>query len=95
MLDGGWPPCNYLLVTLNSIWGQRLRRLREAQGMSLRRLAEEAAVDLGHLSKGERGLKGFGDEARVRIASALGVPVNAIWAYPDPSWESDTTREAS
>lgn len=73
---------------LQVFWGQRLEVARRNRGLSLGKLAEMAQIDRANLSRIERGLVNSGDDARMRIASALDLRVEDIWAYPD-------TREAS
>lgn len=68
---------------LQNQWGARLQELRIERGLSVRALAQKAGVDPGHLSKFENGLAGIADEGRLRIASAIGVRVEDIWAYPE------------
>lgn len=75
---------------LQQTWGERIRELRKAQGLSTNRLARLADIDPSHLWQAENGRAGVGDELRMRIAAALGVRVEEIWIYPDTS-----TREAS
>src|SRR5689334_17129784 len=54
--------------------------LRTRFKMSLRGLAEAAEVDPSYLSKVERGLKEPTLAFAIRIANALEVPLEAIWA---------------
>ena len=51
----------------------QLRIVREAQGLSLRRVSHDAEIDLGHLSRVERGQAGLSIDALARIASVLGL----------------------
>lgn len=74
---------------LLSTWGERIRELRDERGLSLNQLSRDAEIDQSQLWKAERGERGLGDEARMRLAGALGVRVEAIFVYPD------TSREAS
>ena len=56
-------------------FGQHLRRLREAAGLSRAELARKAAVPASTLRnwEGDRGMPGLA--ALLRLAEALGVPV--------------------
>lgn len=54
---------------------ERIRRAREAQGLSLRAVAETARVDDGHLSRFERGEAQMGSDALGRVLAALGLEV--------------------
>jgi transcriptional regulator with XRE-family HTH domain len=81
---------HYMSSTLHARWGPRLRHLRRQRGLSVAKLARLADVDQGQLSKAERGLAGLGDDARIRLAHALGKRVEEIFEYPsDPT----TARE--
>ncbi|WP_329131416.1 helix-turn-helix domain-containing protein [Streptomyces sp. NBC_01476] len=62
-------------MTLN---GDAVRALREAQKLSLRKLACLTGRHRSHLSRIERGLAGASSETEERIARALGVPEAAI-----------------
>jgi transcriptional regulator with XRE-family HTH domain len=64
--------------------GQRIRDLREAKPLGLRKLADLAGVHRSYLSRLERGIKGASPETLVRIAGVLDVPVGAI-SNDDPS----------
>lgn len=74
---------------LRKQWGERIRGLREERGLSANKLAQMAEIHPSNLWKAEHGTAGLGDEARIRLASALGVQVAEVFAYPD------TTRAAS
>lgn len=88
--------------SLPEIWGARVRQARRDLGISLEALSARSGIDLGHLSRGERGLAGFGDESRIRLAGALGKQVEELFPYPDthqddscPSADSATDAEPS
>lgn len=68
---------------LDASWGARIRELRDERGLSATRLARMADVDHTHLRKVEHGDARFGDDARIRLARALGVRVEEIFVYPD------------
>lgn len=76
-------------------WGETIRELRLDQGLSLEKLADDARIDSGHLSKAERGLAGLGDEARMRLAAALGRRVEEIFTYPDTTEDEACPNAAS
>jgi transcriptional regulator with XRE-family HTH domain len=67
---------------LQQTWGARLRKARQDAGLSLSQLARAAEVEQGNLSRIENGHVNTGEEARARLAAALGLRVDAIWSYP-------------
>lgn len=58
--------------------GAALRSIREARGLSLRRLADLIERTPGYLSRIERNLQPAGAETLRRCADALNVPLDAI-----------------
>jgi transcriptional regulator with XRE-family HTH domain len=50
-----------------------LRAVRQAQGLTLRQAADRAGIDIGHLSRVERGEASLSIDALARLASALGL----------------------
>ncbi len=50
-----------------------LRIVRQAQGLSLRKAADRAGLDPGHLSRVERGQGGLSLDSLARLASVLGL----------------------
>jgi transcriptional regulator with XRE-family HTH domain len=50
-----------------------LRAVRKAQGLSLARVSELSGVDIGHLSRIERGQAGLSIETLARLAKVLGL----------------------
>ena len=74
-----------------------LRTVRKARGMSLRRVAEEARIDVGHLSRVERGEAGLSLAGLRRLASVLGLReldgmLELYTPSADGSVKSDRTR---
>lgn len=57
----------------------RLRLWRVSEGLSLQEVADLTGVDIGHLSRVERGLKGVSPRTKVLIARRLGVPIREIF----------------
>jgi transcriptional regulator with XRE-family HTH domain len=51
----------------------RLRILREARGLSLREVARIAGIDVGQLSRLERGGAGASIQTAIRLARVLGL----------------------
>ena len=63
-------------------WGEStsaLRALREAQGMGIKELARRAQVDVGYLSKIERGLVTPSLGTLLRLLTALGLRDGERW----------------
>src|SRR5512139_1118623 len=60
--------------------GQRLQTLREARGMSQRRLAAASGLSPNALSQIERGNVSPSVSTLNRLAAALGVPITAFFA---------------
>ena len=74
--------------------GGRIRALRQSRYpmLSIHRLAVLAEVDLGQLSRAERGLAGLSLDALGRIAAALDVSLGAL---VDPEYKSPRIVEAT
>jgi transcriptional regulator with XRE-family HTH domain len=58
--------------------GRRLRRLREDAGLDLTELARRASVSKAHLSMIETGKRGVSPAVATRLAQALGASVQAL-----------------
>jgi transcriptional regulator with XRE-family HTH domain len=56
-------------------FGQRLREIRQAQGMTQAYLAEQAEVGLSYITRLESGLSAPGIDLVARLAAALGTTV--------------------
>lgn len=82
------------MTELTRKWGENIRRTRNDQGLSIEALAARAGVDPGHLSRAERGLAGFGDESRIRLAAALGTRVESLFPYPDTETQCPSAASA-
>jgi len=61
------------------IFGQRVRDLRQARGMSQEQLAELAGVHRTYMSSLERGQRNVGLDNILAIAAALGVPTSDLF----------------
>lgn len=66
-------------------WGAEIRRLRTERGWTILELARRAESQPAHISRIERGINAPSDDLRIRLARALGVRVEEIFAYPDTS----------
>lgn len=60
--------------------GERLRRLRNANGLSLRQLAEAVGTSASFLSQLERGLTGASTSTLMRIADCYGTSITELFA---------------
>lgn len=58
--------------------GQRIKRLRTAQGLTVQDLAKRAGVSPGYLSEVERGLSAVSVDKLTQIANGLGVGVDVL-----------------
>jgi transcriptional regulator with XRE-family HTH domain len=60
--------------------GEKVRRERRRQGMSLRELARRTGMTASHLSKVERGLANPSVHTLWMISDELGIPPSHLWA---------------
>jgi len=60
--------------------GKTIRKLRKERGLTLNQLAILVESDVGNLSRLERDQQGYSDQMIGKIASALNVPVAALFA---------------
>lgn len=58
--------------------GRRIKRLRQAQDITVQELAKRSGTSAGHLSEVERGLSAVSVEKLRQIAEGLGVGVEAL-----------------
>jgi transcriptional regulator with XRE-family HTH domain len=63
---------------MRDLIGASLRRRRQAQGRTLREVAQAAGVSLTYLSEVERGLKEASSEVLEAICAALGVVLSDL-----------------
>lgn len=68
--------CNVPDVKIN--FGKRLRKLREAEGVSQEALAHDAGLDRTYVSSIERGKRNVSLENIARLAKALGIPISEL-----------------
>lgn len=59
--------------------GAALKQLREAQGVTLEKIALEAGTDVGNLSRIERGTQKPNIELVAKIAAALQIRMSALY----------------
>lgn len=62
---------------------ERLRRLRRANGLSLRQLAEATGTSASFLSQLERGLTGASASTLIRIANCFGTSISELFSTPE------------
>ncbi|MDP4689508.1 MAG: helix-turn-helix domain-containing protein [Candidatus Nanopelagicales bacterium] len=66
------------MIVLREVLGSELRRVRSAQGRTLRDVSSSAAVSLGYLSEVERGEKEASSELLLSICGALHVRLSDL-----------------
>jgi transcriptional regulator with XRE-family HTH domain len=66
------------VTRMRDLIGASLRRRRQAQGRTLREVAQAAGVSLTYLSEVERGLKEASSEVLEAICAALGVVLSDL-----------------
>lgn len=77
---------NHRCMTTSALqiqWGRRIRTARRRAGISIRELERRSGISRSQLSRAENGLVGLGDDARIRIAVAIGRRVEDLFPYPD------------
>lgn len=62
------------------IMAERLRRLRKANGLSLRQLADATGTSASFLSQLERGLSGASTSTLIRIANCFGTSISELFS---------------
>jgi transcriptional regulator with XRE-family HTH domain len=66
------------VTRVRDLIGASLRRRRQAQGRTLREVAQAAGVSLTYLSEVERGLKEASSEVLAAVCAALGVVLSDL-----------------
>ncbi|MCB0916940.1 MAG: helix-turn-helix transcriptional regulator [Actinobacteria bacterium] len=66
------------MIVIREIIGAELRKLRRAQGRTLREVSDAAQVSLGYLSEVERGQKEASSELLAAICDALAAPLSEV-----------------
>jgi transcriptional regulator with XRE-family HTH domain len=64
-------------------WGRRIRQERQVAGLTQEQLAARVDVRQSTVSKWELGDLAPGDEEKMRLAEALGRPLDTLFAWPD------------
>lgn len=71
-------------VDEKAVFGQNVRRLRQARGLSQEALASRAGMDRSYLGSVERGKRNISLQGMVTIARALDVSVSELVASLPP-----------
>lgn len=69
-------------------YGTPIRRIREAQGLTIQKLAAEVGINGGSLSKIERNIEGASVDTLEVIAHALQVPLAQLFVRDDETLEA-------
>lgn len=88
-LASPWPPEHK--AALRRL-GLRIRQLREAAGLTLDRASSAAGIDLSHWQRIEAAQKNVTVGTLVRVAAALGIECEDLFARP-PSKDSRGTAK--
>jgi transcriptional regulator with XRE-family HTH domain len=81
-------------MDINQLIAQRLRELREAQGLSLALLAERSGVSKSNISLIERGESSATATVLDKLSAALGVTVASLFEKPAGEAPSPVSRHA-
>jgi transcriptional regulator with XRE-family HTH domain len=73
-MDGFVPPEKYDRLEV----GRRIKRLRQAQNITVQELTKRSGVSAGYLSEVERGLSAVSVDKLMQIAEGLGVGVDTL-----------------
>lgn len=65
------------------LWGQQIRERRLELGFTMAELAAMVDCSLSAISRYESGTRGVSDAMKARIALALQVPINELFAFPE------------
>jgi len=71
--------------------GARIRQLREAEGLSMRKLATKSGLSVGFLSQVERGLSSIALSSLHQVTSALGCSMSEFFGEAQPAPAEDST----
>lgn len=73
-------PRSYSALELMQLaWGQRMRDRRIALGMTQEKVGQLAGLDQAAVSRAERGKGGLSDDAKCRVAAALGTDFDSLF----------------
>lgn len=71
--------------SVRDLFGRRIRKLRKAKGYSQEKLAALSGLDRSYFGGVERGERNVSLENIAAIARALDEPIQALFAFSDPS----------
>ncbi|WP_094507798.1 helix-turn-helix domain-containing protein [Brucella thiophenivorans] len=74
-------------MDVKKIIGWNLRYIRSERGLSQERLALEAQIDRSYVGRVERGMENVTVSTLEAMATALNVPVSALFVEPQPDAE--------
>ncbi len=83
------------MIKTNKQIGIKVKRIREARGMSQMELAEEVGVSFQQIQKYEKGINRISAERIQQIARALGTPVNTFFEKESVPMVSEPSVEYS
>lgn len=63
--------------------GQNIRKWRKAQSLTQEQLALRSDMSQSYINQLESGKKGFSRDSLIRVAKALGIPVNSMFNEDD------------
>lgn len=75
--------------------GEKIRKIRKANKMTLNELALRVDSDVGNLSRLERGVQGYSDSLIHKIAEALSVPVAELFSSSEANDTVDSYSVSS
>lgn len=78
---------------MNQIFAERLKQLREEQGLTQAQLAELVGVDFRTVSIWERGIRLPKDEFTIELCSVLGVEMTYLFGLTDSREETRLSDE--
>lgn len=90
----GADPFQMAQTDAQGLVAERLRRLRKANGMSLRQLAEATGTSASFLSQLERGLTGASTSTLIRIANVYGTSISELFSGTETGQDPVLRRAA-
>lgn len=72
--------------------GRRIKRLRQAQDITVQELAKRSKVSSGYVSEVERGLSAISVDKLMQIAEGLGIGLDALLSEAQPEMGQGTVQ---